>query len=186
MIYITFPVLYAAITGIWLLVRVICWLRKKAIHWKRELQLMLVYISIVVVARFTCFPFEMVDGKLQPLVLDTANIFSFRINLVPFVSLFDYPEFRSALLNLIGNTTMFIPIGVIWPIVYQKLDSPAKVITAGIGFSLCIELLQLPFYDRVTDIDDLILNSIGYLIGYGLYALVKTITKWIQKKNSLR
>ena len=44
---------------------------------------------------------------------------------------------------------------------------------AGVGFSLCIEILQLPFFDRVTDVDDLILNSIGFLIGYGAYLLVR-------------
>jgi len=43
--------------------------------------------------------------------------------------------------------------------------------------SLCIEVLQLPFFDRVTDVDDLILNSLGFIIGYGIYAIVKGIKK---------
>ena len=70
---------------------------------------------------------------------------------------------------------MFIPIGIIWPIVYKELNTHKKVIAAGIGFSLFIEILQLPFYDRVTDIDDLILNSLGFLTGYALYVLVKKL-----------
>ena len=89
----------------------------------------------------------------------------------------DYPALRDALLNLIGNTAMFIPIGMIWPIVYRKLDTHRRVLAAGIGFSLCIEILQLPFFDRVSDIDDLILNALGFLIGYGLYLLVRRIKK---------
>ena len=67
---------------------------------------------------------------------------------------------------------MFIPVGIIWPIVYKELDTHKKVIAAGVGFSLCIEILQLPFFDRVTDIDDLIMNSAGYLVGYGICLLV--------------
>ena len=63
--------------------------------------------------------------------------------------------------------------GKIQPLVFKKLDTPAKVIAAGVGFSFCIEILQLPFYDRVSDVDDLILNSLGYTIGYGIYAGVK-------------
>jgi len=59
--------------------------------------------------------------------------------------------------------------------VFQKLDTHIKVIAAGIGVSLCIELLQLPFFDRASDIDDLILNSTGFLLGYGIYFLVKRI-----------
>ncbi len=63
--------------------------------------------------------------------------------MIPLVYLFDYPVFKEALLNLIGNTTMFIPIGIIWPVVFKKLDAPWKVLAAGMGFSLCIEILQL-------------------------------------------
>ena len=117
------------------------------------------------------------DGKIQPLVFYKDNWFPFRINLLPFVYLFDYPVFKEALLNLIGNTTMFIPVGIIWPMVFKKLDTPAKVISAGVGYSFCIEILQLPFYDRVSDVDDLILNSFGYIIGYGIYAGVKCLKR---------
>ena len=141
------------------------------------MQLLLVYICLLVVTRFTFCPFGKVDGKVQALVFYKDNWFPFRINLLPFVYLFDYPVFKEALLNLIGNTTMFIPIGIIWPIVFKKLDTPAKVIVAGMGYSLCIEILQLPFYDRVSDVDDLILNSLGYIIGYGIYAGVKCLKR---------
>jgi glycopeptide antibiotics resistance protein len=70
---------------------------------------------------------------------------------------------------------MFIPIGIIWPIVYKELDTPVKTIAAGAGLSLFIEILQLPFYDRVSDIDDLLLNTLGFAVGYGVYRLVARI-----------
>ncbi|MBQ4610385.1 MAG: VanZ family protein [Clostridia bacterium] len=149
--------------------------KSKSINLKREAQLILVYICLIVVARFTFFPFEKLNGKIQPLILDAANIIPFRINMIPFVNITDYEKLFEAKLNIIGNTAMFIPIGIIWPIVYSELNTPAKAIGAGILFSLCIELLQLPFYDRVTDIDDLILNSLGFIIGYGIYCAVKAI-----------
>ena len=46
-------------------------------------------------------------------------------------------------------------------------------IAAGVGFTLCIELLQLPFFDRVTDIDDLILNLLGMTLGYLFFIIFK-------------
>lgn len=184
MIEISYTFLMCAISCIWILIRALCCIKHKHIHWKRELQLVLVYICIIVVARFTFFPFDKVDGKIQPLIFDAAQVFPFRVNFIPFVNLFDYPDFRSAILNLIGNTTMFIPIGIIWPIVYKELNSHIKVMTAGVGFSLCIEILQLPFFDRVTDIDDLILNSLGFAAGYLLYILVKSISKRFSKQRS--
>ena len=70
---------------------------------------------------------------------------------------------------------MFVPVGIVFQIVYKNLNTHIKVIVAGVGFSLIIEILQLPFYDRVSDIDDLILNSSGYILGYFSYLLVKGI-----------
>ena len=52
-----------------------------------------------------------------------------------------------------------------------------KVIAAGFFASFCIEILQLPFFDRASDIDDLILNTAGYVMGYGIYLLVRKIRK---------
>lgn len=175
MFEISYTSLVLAISVIWLLVRICACIKQKQLSWKREAQLLLVYICIIVVTRFTFFPFSKVDGKVQPLLFDAALMFPPRINLIPFVNLLNYEILKEMLINVIGNTAMFIPIGVIWPVVFKKLDKPAKVLGAGAGFSLCIEILQLPFFDRVTDIDDLILNTAGFAIGYGIYLLVKAV-----------
>lgn len=179
MIQIPYPVTMTAISALWILVRGIVCLKNRRFRWKREVQLLLVYICLVVVARFTFFPFGKVDGKVQPLLFDLARMIPPRINLAPIVHLLEYPDRREALLNLIGNTAMFVPLGIVWPSVYRELDTHWKVIAAGVGFSLCIEILQLPFFDRVTDIDDLILNSLGFLLGYGLYLLGKQLKRLI-------
>lgn len=181
MLEITYTSMVMAISCIWMLLRGFFSIKYKRIIWKRELQLILVYICLIVVARFTFFPFAKVDGEIQALIFDAANMFPVRINMIPFVNLLDYPETRSAMLNLIGNTTMFIPIGIIWPAVYKKLNTHKKVIVAGICFSLIIEILQLPFYDRVTDVDDLILNSLGFLIGYALFIFVRKLKHVIRQ-----
>lgn len=173
MIEIFYYQMLLAISFLWVMARVICIMKNKNFHIKREIKLMLVYICIIVVARYTFFPFSKVNGEIQPLVLYVKNIWPFRINIFPFIYLFDYPTLREALLNIIGNITMFIPLGIVWPSVYKKLDAHKKVICAGFGFSLFIEILQLPFYDRVSDIDDLLLNTFGFLIGYVIYLLVK-------------
>ena len=67
---------------------------------------------------------------------------------------------------------MFIPTGIIMPILYKRLDCFWKVLLAGAGLSFVIELIQLLFPGSVTDIDDLILNTAGVAIGYGIYRLV--------------
>ena len=177
MISISYLQMVLFITAIWVMIRGINLSKNKHIDLKREAQLLLVYICIVVVVRFTFCPFGMINGKIQPLLFDYQKILPFWVNLKPFVYLFDYPSLREALLNLIGNTAMFVPLGIVWPAVFKKLNTHGKIIAAGVGATLTIELLQLPFYDRATDIDDLILNSAGYLIGYGIYLLVMRLRK---------
>lgn len=174
MIEIRYNFVFVMISIIWILVRFICYSKTKKFDWKREVQLILVYICIVVVVRFTFFPFSKVNGKIQPLIFDFIKMFDFRINLIPLVNLFDYEIKREMLINIIGNTTMFMPLGIVWPIVYKELNTHKKVIAAGVGFSLIIEILQLLFYDRVSDIDDLILNSLGFVAGYLIYLFVKS------------
>lgn len=171
MIQITYPAMLMGISLLWCAVRLFYAGKNRRICWKREAQLMLVYICMIVVARFTFFPFSKVNGEIQPLVFHAAKAFPFRINPVPFVHLFDYPEPRDILINVIGNTAMFLPLGIVWPSVFKALNTHSKVLSAGIGVSLFIEILQLPFFDRVSDIDDLLLNSLGYLMGYLIYLL---------------
>ena len=182
MINISYGGMLAAISAGWIFTRAFFWIRSKKVSWKREFQLLFPYICLVVVARFTFFPFGKVDGQILPLVLDPDRIWPFRINLLPLVYLFDYPVFREAMLNFVGNVAMFVPLGVVWPAVFKELDTHGKVLAAGAGFSLFIEILQLPFFDRVSDIDDLLLNSLGFALGYGIYLAVKKLAGLLRSR----
>lgn len=177
MIAISYQAMFLFITALWIIVRCVCCYRSRKFYLKREAALMLVYICIVVVVRFTFCPFGKVDGQIQPLLFDPNNIFPFWLNFKPLIYLFDYPTMREVLLNLVGNIAMFIPLGIVWPSVFPELNTAKKAIAAGFGTSLIIEIIQLPFFGRCSDIDDLILNTSGYIIGYGIYRLVRFIAR---------
>ena len=177
MIEIPFLLLEFVFTLIWLAIRAGVWYKQKHIDWKREAVLLLMYINLAVIIRFVFFPMDKVDGQVQPLIFDIATAFPFRVNLLPLVNLFDYDSKRDLLLNVIGNAAMFIPSGIVLPFVYKRLNSFWKVLLAGIGISLCIEMIQLPFSVRATDIDDLILNTIGVIVGYGIVTLIRCVRR---------
>lgn len=167
---ISYSLVFCIISMIWFLCRLVTVIKRKQIDWKTEAQLLLVYICIIVITRFTFFPFSQINGRIQPLIFDLSKAYPFRINLIPFVNLFDYPESISELLiNVIGNIAMFIPLGIVFPIIYRRLNTFKKMMLTGIIFSLCIELIQLPFCTRVSDIDDIILNTTGWCLGYAIY-----------------
>ena len=173
MLKISFITVELFFTAVWLLCRIVVWIKQRHIDWKLEAVLLLMYINLAVIIRFTFFPMSRINGRIQPLVFDASKVFPLWLNLIPFVKLLDYNSKRDLLLNIIGNTAMFIPSGIILPIIYKKLNSFWKVVAAGAMISLCIEILQLPFSGRASDVDDLILNTAGVMIGYGIYALVR-------------
>lgn len=177
MLEISFFTLEALFTGVWLLCRILLWIRRRRIDWKREAVLLLMYVNLAVILRFAFFPMVRADGRVQPLVFDASAVFPLRVNLIPFVHLLDYDNKRDLLSNVIGNTAMFIPSGIVLPILYKKLDSFPKVAAAGALLSLCVEILQLPFSVRASDADDLILNTVGVMIGYGIYAAAKALRR---------
>ena len=138
---------------------------------------MLMFINLAVMIRYVFFPKALADGHVVPLLFDPSAVFSFRVNLIPFIHLLDYDQFRDIVWNILGNAAMLIPSGIILPIVYRKLNSFWRVAAAGAVISLCIEILQLPFASRASDIDDLILNTLGAAAGYGIYASVRRLKK---------
>ena len=173
MIEISFLTAELIFTAVWLIVRIAVWCRQRRIDRKREVLLLLMYVNLAVLIRLTFFPMMRLNGHVQPLVFYPGEIFPLRINLLPFVHLLDYDNRRDTLLNVIGNLTMFIPSGIVLPVLWKRLDSFPKTVCAGAGISLCIELLQLPFSSRASDADDLILNTLGVVIGYGIYRLFR-------------
>ncbi len=63
------------------------------------------------------------------------------------------------------NVLMFVPFGLFWPLAWPRASRLWQVVTAGACFSLLIECSQLLNF-RATDVDDLILNTAGALLGW--------------------
>ena len=152
-------------------------MQQKKVVWKREALLLLMYINLAVLIRFVFYPFFTVNGEVQPLIINMSSLQPLRVNLIPLVNILDYDIKREAAINIIGNISMFIPTGVIMPILYKRLDCFWKVLLAGAGLSFVIEVIQLLFPGSVTDIDDLILNTLGVAVGYGIYAACKRLKR---------
>ena len=87
------------------------------------------------------------------------------VNLIPFSdSGFNF-------LGYLLNAAMFIPFGFLLPLLFPDRRKWTTVIAAGFWFSLLIELSQLISF-RATDVDDLIMNTLGAAIGYIFYRII--------------
>lgn len=98
------------------------------------------------------------------------------LNLVPFIWIKKTYEMgiMEMVEQLLMNIVMVIPLGILLPIVFCSLRKWWKTGIAIVIFIVCIEALQY-FIGRSADIDDLIMNSVGGLIGYGIAALCNKI-----------
>ena len=170
---ITYKGIFVFITSAWIAMRTICGIKNQKVDWKHEAKLLTVYICLVVISRIVYFPMRLEEGHIASLYLDVDKMYPFWINLTPIVHMFDV--YDGWLINIIGNIAMFIPVGLVWPFGFKKLDTIGKTVLAGAGYTLFIEITQLPFYLRCSDIDDLIMNTTGVLIGAIIYFGVKRI-----------
>ena len=79
--------------------------------------------------------------------------------------------------NFLGNIILFIPFGFLLPCV-TDWNRMWKTVVTGLGFSLVIEIIQLITSRGCFDFDDVILNGLGCVIGYGIHrAARKLFTK---------
>ena len=72
--------------------------------------------------------------------------------------------------GLIMNIILFVPLGIALPVLWKSSQSLKRTVMAGFLFSLLIETSQL-FNWRATDIDDLLMNTLGTAAGYGIFTL---------------
>ena len=99
------------------------------------------------------------------------------LNLIPF---------SAGPIDVVGyllNVVLFVPLGFLLPLLWPKENRFWKILLAGVSFSLLIELSQL-LNLRSTDIDDLLLNTLGAAIGFALYRAVAAITKRKARENT--
>lgn len=101
------------------------------------------------------------------------------INLVPFLWI------TEGIRPYIENILLFIPLGFMLPCIWKKYEMLWKTALSGITFSLIIELSQL-FNRRITDIDDLLMNTLGALIGWVIFRLLKEHLSKLQNKVSVQ
>lgn len=162
--------------------------KTKNLNWYYEILLVIFITFVIGLISQTIIPkIEIYNNQV---IIKYANIT--RINIMPLkVIIQTYNELLNnninyLIINLLGNIIMFIPFGFFIPLLFNI--SNKKVIMIGFLSSLFIELNQL-ILPRGTDIDDLILNTTGTIIGLIIYKIINKkfkIKEKITKRNSMK
>ena len=116
----------------------------------------------------------------QIVTFEDTNVAVDMNNLVPFKEILRYKlGSRLFFKNVIGNIVLFIPYGL-FASMYTKIEKPFHAVCLVLFASVIVEVTQA-MIGRVFDIDDIILNVTGGIIGFGIYSLVSTIGDSIPK-----
>lgn len=110
------------------------------------------------------------------------------INLMPFKQIityivrFGHYNFDTWFYNLIGNIILFMPFGFMLPLYYRKGNNVKSNLFYTFMLSFFIEFSQNILLRGVFDVDDIILNVLGGLLGFGVYKLFFHLLKHKNKE----
>jgi glycopeptide antibiotics resistance protein len=100
-------------------------------------------------------------------------------NFIPFRTIrmyivyYRYFQFDIWFSNLFGNVLFFMPLGFFLPCLFAKLRRGWLVILISLCASGGAEILQWNFQVGGFDVDDILLNTLGGICGYWLFARVR-------------
>lgn len=130
------------------------------------------------VISLTMFPFPYQKKLINDVIRENYGETN---NLIPFKTIlyaFSTPINREGIIHLIGNIFLFIPLGFMLLIFFDKVKV-GKVIFIGFLCSLTIETVQfllglyIGYNYRSSDIDDVILNTLGSIVGILVFKIFK-------------
>lgn len=159
--------------------------QSKKIGYKLSIKhIVIIYILVyylTVVLNFTGIPSirDIVHNSFGIITPKGLNFPLDEINLIPFRWI------TEGVRPYIENILLFIPLGFMLPCIWKKYEVLWKTSLSGITFSLIIELCQL-FNRRITDVDDLLMNTLGALIGWVIFRLLKEHLSKLQNKVSVQ
>lgn len=116
----------------------------------------------------------------------------YRYNLVPFkeinrfIKYYHQLGFMAVMLNLAGNVIAFMPFGFCLPMIAGEKTGFLKVTVFSFALSLSIELVQLITRVGSCDVDDLMLNTLGGMLGYLCFILVRKVCHKVACKDDCK
>lgn len=160
---------FAIILTAWVIYRVIRNLTIEKVDLAQEVFVNLAFVYGCLVFKVTFFPMIIVLYAFDP----------YDSNLVPLVRTIQMIQNASLLgviKNLFGNLVLLAPLGIFLPIFFEPIRQVRKIVVAGFLVSLSIELSQFILKVRIFDVDDLIFNTLGVLVGFLVFLLFNKVS----------
>lgn len=149
--------------------------------WYRRLAVALACAHIGAVLAVTLFPMPVAGA--EPFAVPYSNV-----QLVPFRTIRLLFAGSQEARQLGGNLLLLAPMGFLVPIAWPAARPFLATVVVGLSTSMLIELLQFTFgvlvgeFYRVVDVDDVLLNTAGVVLGRLVFAVLWPIWRWLQRR----
>jgi glycopeptide antibiotics resistance protein len=142
---------------------------EKKLPWKKLLWwgIFICYLAVVLGATLLSREEILSNEKIHPLFYSYRKAWVY----------FSETEWR----NIVLNFCMFVPLGIWLPLGIRWFRSVHRTYLAGFIFSVSIELLQRCLHRGIFDLDDVMGNTVGAMIGYGIFVLMQMVVTRIRK-----
>lgn len=138
------------------------------------------YIYILLLSYFLFFS----ERYGRDLVTEEYNLHLFR-EIKRFIKYREYIGLEGFLVNIFGNIFAFSPFGFFLPMLNKSYRKFYIITVLSILFSLIIETVQLLLKVGVFDVDDILMNSIGGILGYLAFRILHSLyLKFYIKKEA--
>lgn len=152
----------------------------------REILIIILSLYIMGLIAVTLLPFYTLSNieptaNLIPVLNTIKDISTIPVNMKSFMIKF-------WIVNIFGNLFLLAPLAIIAPMIFKKFRNIEATVILCLLVSVSIEFLQyLSLFcgnHRSVDIDDIILNTLGSIMGFGIYnLLVKTFINKQHKRT---
>ncbi len=155
--------------------------KKKEAYGSRKLRMIFIlYLLLVIRLIIFKYPYDQLKGIVNTWEkgvilegLDTANFTLFKT-----IRMYiDYSYMLNSFENLVGNVVVFIPFGFLFPYVFRRGRNFLIMLLNVFCFVLGIEVFQLFSAFGAFDVDDILLNCVGAVLGYLIYFIFEAIRK---------
>jgi glycopeptide antibiotics resistance protein len=155
--------LFVLAAAVPILVVVAVWSRRRGETWRTAGERCLLAASVLLIVVVTLFPFPVTARWWKPWHFRDAQ-------LVPFHTIRDQlSEGGLQAAQVFGNILVFMPFGFALPFTWRRARRARVTIAFGALLSLAIELTQLFVPTHTSDVDDLILNTLGTALGFAVF-----------------
>lgn len=176
---------------VWIVYRVYMFIKNKKVNLFREFVLSVFFIYFLLLLLLTIFKGGIITlrNPFNDYMYNEYGVIGI-INIVPIketITTFMHSEAgsRNTIRNIIGNIIAFIPLGFFVPLLFDRFNNYKKVFKIGFLSSLAIEITQLFVGWNVCDIDDIIYNTLGAIVGLLCFKAFEEIVNKIKLKEKL-